>query len=132
MMAAIVVPLAWRSIERTVSCFETDFAGRLDVEKVSESFGGVGVFLKDNEARLFEAALRFTELDLLVAIRPSLRSTTASCAASDTSPAGQQGLGKASAPNEGHSCGSTHAPFRVNVEQIVEQSYCLLCSDQRL
>jgi len=94
MIAAIVAPFGWRSIPRTVSCF--------DEARVRLAAAFVGAVVLD--AAVDWVALRFPDeafmelgflvprfaaldFDLLVAIWLSLMSTTASSAATDTSPA---------------------------------------------
>src|SRR4029077_15698307 len=56
-------------------------------------------------------------------MRPSLMSTTASCAATDTSPAIGQGYRKRRGAVQWPLAATTHAPFGAEVERNVEQSY---------
>src|SRR5713101_6845290 len=93
MIAAIVVPFGCRSIPRTVSCLDkalvdlTDAC--LEVATLDTAFDRAAVRFpaEDLISRDF-LVIRFAdfELVLLVAIWLSLMSTTASCAATDTTP----------------------------------------------
>src|SRR6516164_11269644 len=106
MMAAIVVPLAWRSIPSTVSCFEgkpllacanRGWAAALDFDLWAVVFFGRAAL----GARLipdgFAVCVVGFDFSLLVAIRPSLVSTTAPRAATATGPAIGQGNGRGEA-----------------------------------
>ncbi|WP_442896238.1 hypothetical protein [Bradyrhizobium sp. AZCC 2289] len=94
MIAAIVAPFGWRSIPRTISCFDEALVS------LTAAFWGAAVL----DAAVDWVALRFPDealmvpgclvprfaaldFDLLVAIWLSLMSMTASSAATDTSPA---------------------------------------------
>src|SRR5579863_8350538 len=92
MIAAIVVPFGCRSIPRTVSCLEP--------VDLAEAAFGVAPFdraklrFADRAGRVFWVMrLADFDLDFLVAIWLSLMSTTASGAATDTSPAIERGQG---------------------------------------
>src|SRR6516165_9450158 len=96
-IAATVVPLARRSIESTASCFEDEplpgfakaFAVAFDCgfEDFGFSAAGVARLLREDFVKRFASFAEF----LLMAIWPSLVSTTASCAATGTSPPIGQG-----------------------------------------
>src|SRR5438876_1177862 len=94
MIAAIVVPFGCRSIPRTASCFDEAFAelagACLGAAVLDAAVDRVAVcFLVEDRAARGGLVPRFADLDfgLLVAIWLSLMSATASCAATDTSPA---------------------------------------------
>jgi hypothetical protein len=96
MIAAIVVPFGSCSIFSTTDCLDDEAGGDFDdavfVAAVFEAVIGFG------PAGRLPLAVRFAvredlravfagfDFDLLVAIWPSVRSTTASCAATDTTP----------------------------------------------
>src|SRR6266478_8592565 len=96
MIAAIVVPLGSRSIASTVSCLDDEDGGDFDdaaceaaalVAAVNLDRPGTVLlierFVVRDDLRTVFADFDF---DLLVAIWPSSGSTTASCAATDTTP----------------------------------------------
>src|SRR5258707_8268345 len=96
MIAAIVVPLGSRSIASTLSCLDNEDAGDFDdaAREVTALVAGVDFdrvgtvllmerFVVRDDLRPVFADFDF---DLLVAIWPSSGSTTASCAATDTTP----------------------------------------------
>jgi|SRR6516165_1335745 len=116
MMVAIVVPLAWRSSDSTVSCF----VGESPAAVVLVRRAVLGARLIP---RVF-FAVRFANFDfcLLVAIQPSLVSTTASRAATVTSPAIRQGNRRGEARRHGALRPTTHAPLDAEVQRIHEQS----------
>src|SRR4029077_20675822 len=93
MIAAMVVPFGCRSIPRTVSCFDDALVGLTAAFLGAAALDAAGdwVALRFPEALMVPGRLvpRFATLDfdLLVAIWLSLMSTTASRAATDTSPA---------------------------------------------
>src|SRR6516164_9575736 len=96
MMAAMVVPLAWRSNDSTVSCFVGDPPlGSAMVRTAALSFDFWAVVFLERVAlgaRLiprdgFAVCLVSFDFRLLVAIRPSLVSTTACATDTATSPA---------------------------------------------
>src|SRR2546430_1621005 len=101
MMAAIVAPLGWRSIASTVSCFEVAVVDLSDASLSAATLdaladlAGRRAIVRDLADR-DRSVMRFTvfDLDLLVAILLSLMSTTASRAATETSPAIGRGQGR--------------------------------------
>src|SRR6516225_934112 len=104
-MAAIVVPLAWRSISSTVSCFDGErLPGCAEAARFTVFGSGLRAVILVARAPLGAHlmprdgfAVCLFDFCLLVAIRPSLVSTTASRAATDTSPAIRLGNGKGEA-----------------------------------
>src|SRR6266446_2524305 len=98
MIASMVVPFGCRSIPRTVSCFDDATVGLtaafLGAAALDTAGDWAGLRFPD-EALMVPGRLapRFAalDLDLLVAIWLSLMSTTASRAATDTSPTIQRG-----------------------------------------
>src|SRR5712671_5645535 len=94
MIAAIVVPLGWCSSFSTADCLDED-AGDFDDAAFEVAFDAAVGFGRAATLLLtvrfaarddLRAAFADVDLDLLVAIWPSSEPTTASCAATDTTP----------------------------------------------
>ncbi len=94
MIAAIVVPLGWRSSFSTADCLDVEEAGDFDDAAFeAAAFDAAVGFIRAATLLLpvrfaarddVRAAFADFDFDLLVAIWPSSESTTASCAATDT------------------------------------------------
>ena len=99
-MMAMAAPFGCRSIPRTICCFDWVPVDLDETSLGADSLDAAGVFvlvlpgfLAGDRAGRDGLVVHLTgfDLGLLVAIWPSLVSTTASSAATDTSPAIQQG-----------------------------------------
>ena len=96
MMAAIVVPLGWCSSFSTADCLDVEEVGDFeDAAFEAAAFDAARGFLRAGTLLLpvcfaarddLRTAFADLDFDLLVAIWPSSGSTTASCAATDTTP----------------------------------------------